>query len=389
MSVAENPGQRGGALVRSAGMAQGGAMRRAWLAALALAAGWAQTLEAQPAAVPEEPGFEAKSERLDALFRAAAEGGGSYILDYRLGDRVFSRAYGSLDCAGRTRMTADALFDGGSLTKVFTSAAVFKLVEDGRLKLDDRLGELFRSVPSDKAAITVAQLLAHRSGIPNFIGRDGRPLPESEWAVESYDYAPASRREMLARAWAAPLLFPPGTREEYSNYGYSLLAAAIERASGRSYQSYVHERIFVPAGMIGTGYLLSAARGRSVADQCRGGESWGNPIGRGVWARGVSWNLMGAGGMMTGVQDLQKWNRAMASGALFRPDVYRRFRATYFGPAYRSCGTDATFIGGSNGMTRSLIVHLPLRGESIVSVATRRENPLPAEGALRDAICRP
>lgn len=364
-------------------------MRREWLAALGLAASWAQTVEAQPAAARDEPGFEVKSKRLDALFRSAAQGGGSYILHYQLGDRVFSRAYGSLDCAGERPMTADALFDGGSLTKVFTSAAIFKLVEEGRLKLDDPLGELFRSVPRDKAGITVAQLLAHRSGVANFIGRGGARLPESAWTVEGYDYSPATRREMLSRAWAAPLLFPPGTRDEYSNYGYNLLAAVIERASGRSYEAYVRERILIPAGMTGTGYLLLDPGRRPIADQCRDGRSWGNPIGRGVWARGVSWNLIGAGGMMTSVGDLHRWNRAMASGALFRPDIHRRFRATYFGPAYRSCGTDATFVGGSNGMTRSLIVHLPLRDEAIVSVATHREHPLPAEAALRDSICKP
>jgi CubicO group peptidase (beta-lactamase class C family) len=275
------------------------------------------------------------------------------------------------------------------VTKVFTSAAIFKLVEEGRLKLDDRLGELFGAVAGDKAGITIAQLLAHRSGLPNFIGRDGKPLPQSAWTPESYDYAPASREQMLSRAWAAPLRFPPGTGEEYSNYGYSLLAAVIERASGRSYERYVRERLFVPAGMIFTGYRLAETKRMPIADQCRDGKSWGNPVSKNVWARGVSWNLMGAGGMMTSVDDLQRWNKAMATGALFRPDIYRRFRATYFGPAYRSCGTDATFVGGSNGMTRSLIIHLPLRDEAVVSVATWREHPLPAEAELRDSICKP
>ena len=341
-----------------------------------------------PEPVPAEAGFEVKAERLDGLFRTAAAEGGSYILHYQVGDRVFTRAYGSLDCFGKVPMPASALVDGGSLTKVFTSAAVYKLVEEGRLKLDDRLGELFGSVPADKAGITVAQLLAHRSGIPNFIGRDGRPLPESEWTVEGYDYAPATREEMLARAWKAPLAFSPGSKDEYSNYGFNLLAAVIERVSGRPYEAYVRERIFAPAGMSRTGYRRSAANAGPIADQCRNGRSWGNPVSRGVWALGVSWNLMGAGGMMTDVSDLQKWNSAMASGALFRPDIHRRFRAGYFGPSYRSCGTDATFIGGSNGMTRSLIIHLPLRNEAVVSVGTRRENPLPAEADLRDSICK-
>lgn len=338
--------------------------------------------------VPQELTFEQKTERLDALFRTAAQSGGNYILHYQTAQRTFIRAYGSLDCAGTTPMRTDALIDGGSLTKLFTRAAIFKLVEQGRLRLDDRVGDIFPSVPPDKSNITIAQLIDHSSGIPNFIDRDGRPLPESQWSPESYDYAPASRAQLLARIWAAPLMFPPGTREDYSNSGYNLLGAVIEQVSGQPYERYVRENVLVPAGMMSTGYLLADTRGRALADQCREGASWGNPVSRRLWAGGVSWNLMGAGGMMTTADDLQRWNAATASGSLFRPDIYRRFRSTYFGPAYRSCGTDATFVGGSNGMTRSLIIHLPLRNEAIVAVATRRESPLPPEAAMRDAICR-
>jgi CubicO group peptidase (beta-lactamase class C family) len=330
--------------------------------------------------------FARKSAQLDELFRRAAQVGGSYILHYRSGQENFSVAYGSLDCAGTKPMPAEALFDGGSLTKNFTRAAVFKLVEEGRLKLDDRLGELFDNVPAEKARITVAQLLQHRSGIPNFIDNSGRAMDPRAWTIESYDFAPRAKAEMLRLAWKAPLGFRPGTREEYSNYGFNLLAAVIESASNEAYEAYVRRRVFLPLGMRSTGYLLLERAARPVAEQCREGRPWPDPYTGRLWRRGVSWSLMGAGGMYTSVEDLQRWNTGVASAALFRSDIQERFDGTYFGASYR-CGTLATASGGSNGMTRSLIFHLPKRQEAVVAVGTRRENSLPEEAAIRTALC--
>ncbi|MFL6747568.1 MAG: serine hydrolase domain-containing protein [Sphingomicrobium sp.] len=342
--------------------------------------------EAQQPNAASVANFDEKAAMLDELFRSTARTGGTYVLSYRADDRNFVQAYGSLDCGGLNPMRADALFDGGSLTKNFTMAAIFKLVESGRLKLDDRLGELFRGVPADKGRITVAQLIQHRSGIPNFIDGKGRAMAESEWSIETYDYAPRTKSEMLRLAWRAPLQFQPGTRDEYSNYGFTILAAVVEAASGRPYEAYLREQLFVPLGMNNTGYLLQDRRARPVAEQCRDGRSWGDPYRKGLWAGGISWNLVGAGGMYTTADDLQKWSAGIASGALFRSDIQRRFDALYFAPSYR-CGTDATAMGGSNGMTRSLILHLPRRREAVVMVATHRQHGLPPEDQVRAALC--
>jgi CubicO group peptidase (beta-lactamase class C family) len=330
--------------------------------------------------------FERKADALDASMKAIASSGGSYVLSYRWNDRDFSRAYGSLDCAGTRPMRVDVLFDGGSLTKIFTTAAIFKLVEEGSLKLDDRMSELFRDVPPDKAHITVAQLMQHRSGIPNFIDDQGRSLAENEWVIETYDYAPRTKAEMLRLAWQAPLQYPPGTSEYYSNYGFNLLGAVIEQVSGQPYEAYVRGHVLGPLGMAHTGYLMLERRGLPIAEQCRDGRSWGDPYGRGLWKQGVSWHLMGAGGMYTTASDLQKWTVGIASGVLFRPDIGRRFDSMLFGPSYR-CGTDAAAVGGSNGMTRSLVYQLPRRGEAVVIVATHRQHGLPDEAGSRAALC--
>jgi CubicO group peptidase (beta-lactamase class C family) len=337
-------------------------------------------------AAPGLPGFAEKAKRLDGLFSSTARNGGSYILNYRVGEQSFIRAYGYLDCARTQPMRADALFDGGSLTKSFTTVAIYKLVEERRLKLDDRLGDLFDHVPAAKRNITVSQLLQHRSGVPNFITAAGARMPESEWSVETYDYAPLSKSGMLRLAWITPLEFAPGIAESYSNLGFNVLGAIIERASGQPYETYLRTRIFRRLGMASTGYLQLEHRGRPVAQQCRGGTHWGDPLSKGVWQNGVSWRLMATGGMMTTADDLQRFSAGIASNALFRPDIGQRFRATYFGPSYR-CGTEASFAGGSNRMTRSLIVHLPARQEAVVAVSTDTNHRHPEEGDLRASVC--
>jgi CubicO group peptidase (beta-lactamase class C family) len=329
--------------------------------------------------------FENKTQQLDQLFATRANAGGSFILRYSVADRSASRAYGSLDCAGRIVMPQNARFDGGSLTKLFTAAAVFKLVEQHRLKLDDRLADLFGGVPRDKRNITVSQLLQHRAGIPNFISRDGRAMPEDDWSIDDYDYEPLSRAQMLALAWKAPLRFEPGSREEYSNYGFNLLGAIVERASGLNYETYVRRAVLAPLDMRGTGYLLAPDR-EPVAEQCRDGRAQSNPYKSGVWNKGVSWHLIGAGGMYTTAVDLERFSAGISSGSIFRADIALRFRSIFFGPSYR-CRTTSAAVGGSNGLTRSLIYMLPERRETVVMVSTHRENTYPDESAVRATLC--
>ena len=329
---------------------------------------------------------EDQVERFDNLFRESARGGGSYLLAYRNADQFVTRGYGSVDCLGRVPMPSDALFDGGSLTKLFTTAAVFKLVQSGKLKLDDRLGDIFSGMPTEKRAITVAQLLAHRSGIPNFLGPKGRTLSETEWGIESYDYTPLRRAELLGRIRAARLVFRPGTDEAYSNTGFTLLAAVIEAASGEPYESYVREAVFIPAGMRNTGYLLMDRGSLPVTQQCRDGRAWGDPLSRRVWKTGVSWNLIGAGGRLTTLTDLLRFTAAIEDGPLFRPDIRERFQQLTYGSSAR-CKTSSAALGGSNGMTRSLILHLPRRHQTMIAVATHRERALPAEDNMLRILC--
>ena len=150
-------------------------------------------------------------------------------------------------------MTVDTLFDMASLTKIeATTAAILHLVGTGRLSLDDRLGALlpgFRT--TDKADITVRQLLTHRAGLwewqPTWLHRDasGRVLP------------------YLA---ALPLRYPIGARFAYSDLGFMLLGAIVAEVAGMPLDRYVHDQLYRPLGMVDTGFLPAPAlRSRAAA----------------------------------------------------------------------------------------------------------------------------
>jgi CubicO group peptidase (beta-lactamase class C family) len=117
--------------------------------------------------------------------------------------------------AGRTQV------DVNSVTKTFTGVAFLKLAAQGKVKFDERLGDIFPNVPQDKAGITVHQLLIHSAGLVESVGPDPERL---------------SRDEFLQRTFASRLSSAPGKKYRYSNAGFSVLAAILELRSGKTYE---------------------------------------------------------------------------------------------------------------------------------------------------------
>jgi len=208
--------------------------------------------------------------------------------------------YGVTDTASQTAMTEDRRFEIGSTTKQFTAVCILQLVEAGRVSLDDPLSKF---VPSYKAAalVTVRQMLGQISGIPEYL--DGPHILSEAGSHASFD-------ALLGRVRSRPLDFPPGTSWEYSNTNYLLLGRIVEIVSGQSYESYVREHIFEPAGLrdsnfIGSGESSPSGRGYEYRNgQIRSApkldESW-------AWA---------AGGIVSTARDLLTWNAALSSGSL-------------------------------------------------------------------------
>jgi CubicO group peptidase (beta-lactamase class C family) len=160
------------------------------------------------------------------------------------GEPVYSGAFALADIERGVPNTLDTQFRIASATKPFTALLVYQLVASGKLGLDDKLSDWLPEFPGEKGGdITVLHLLTHRSGITG----EGR-IPELE-QIERHRW---TRDELLQEIARRDLVFTPGSRWEYSNYGYFLLGLIIERAGGASYADQLRDRICGPAGMTHT-----------------------------------------------------------------------------------------------------------------------------------------
>jgi CubicO group peptidase (beta-lactamase class C family) len=204
-----------------------------------------------PAYVPADDDIVVS--RLESrLHELEARGFSGFVaVAHRDGALVFARAYGAADAKRSRAYTLDTQVDIGSITKSFTGMLAADLIARGHLSLDDTLGEYFPSAPSDKASITLQQLLTHSAGLPDATGDDFEQL---------------SRHAFLACAFAVPLESMPGTRYAYSNVGYSIAAAIIEEAGGASYEDQLIA-LLARAGIADRGYGRAYDPARSARDQ--------------------------------------------------------------------------------------------------------------------------
>jgi CubicO group peptidase (beta-lactamase class C family) len=246
------------------------------------------------------------------LARLAAYGYSGSALVARGGRVLLHQGYGLADRARRRPYTAETLFDLASISKQFTAAAILALEMAGKLRVEDPLGKFFPGAPADKAAITLHQLLTHTSGLRDTFGEE---------------YEAVTREELLRRVFASRLLGPPGRRYRYSNGGYSVLAAVVEVASGRSYDDYLRGRLFGPAGMRHTGFRLPQPTLALLAHGYTADGDWGTPLDH-PWAPdGPYWDLRGNGGILTSTGDLYRWHLALAGDAvLARPQREKYIR---------------------------------------------------------------
>ncbi len=264
--------------------------------ALALTAGWLVVVSvvgcaqdpaplSPPAPPPAEipitgaavPGMGSYDQGITDLMRRYAIPGGAVAV-LRDGKLIYARGFGYADVENRTPVQPDALFRIASVSKPITGVAVMKLVEEGRLGLDDRVAPFIAHlVPAPGAAvdprweqITIRQLLNHTAGWdrdrPNG-GFDPMFRPGIAAAAVGAP-APASAETVIRYMKGMPLDFTPGERHAYSNFGYAILGRVIERASGMPYEEYVRSRVLHPVGADRT-RLGSSRRGGALADEVK------------------------------------------------------------------------------------------------------------------------
>ncbi len=212
---------------------------------------------------------------------------------------LFKSAYGYANRKDSVKNSAVAIFDMGSIAKTFTAAAVLQLVQNQKLQLSTTIGEFYPTAPDDVKLITIMQLLGHTSGLDNF---------HNESDFELMDKATAENRIL-----AMPLIAMPDEKIAYSNAGYTLLAAIVEKVSEQPFQDYVHDNLLTPLNLSNTGFYQDQRVSLSHLARGYGGDDQG----RTTFEKGLSWALIGAGGMVTSIDDLAIWSSALRNGTIF------------------------------------------------------------------------
>ncbi|MFI1720668.1 serine hydrolase domain-containing protein [Streptomyces sp. NPDC020489] len=268
----------------------------------------------------KEPVVSARPDPVDPavdryLDEALPKGPGITVVTARGGELTHCAGRGLSDQAARTPAACDTVYDVMSITKQFTAAAILKLEMDGRLRVGDPIGRYLGRVPEDKRSLTLHQLLTHTSGLPQSLGDD---------------YEPLSRAELLAQAMRVPLRPGAGKEFHYSNLGYSLLAVIVEKVSGQSYERFLAQHLFRPAGMTRTGYVLPDWKRAQVAvEYDEDGRAQGRPMDH-PWAPdGPYWNLRGNGGMLSTARDMFHWHRALTGGTVLSDAAQRKLFAPH------------------------------------------------------------
>jgi CubicO group peptidase (beta-lactamase class C family) len=311
---------------------------------------------------------------------AAPDGPGASVLVVQDGRTVLARGYGLAEVETRRAVRPESNFRLASLSKQFTATAVMLLDADGRLRYDQPVAELVPGLPAYARAVTLRQLLTHTSGLPDYESF----VPDEQTAQVHDADVPA----LIARASGAK--FAPGTRYDYSNTGYALLALAVERASGRRFADFLRERIFVPSGMTAT---VAHEAGRSTVAH----RAYGYTVDSAGVRRTDQSNtsaVLGDGGIYSSAVDLARWDAALERNAVVSAEAQRLAwtppalpggAPTAYGFGWfaeRDAGTlRLTHHGESRGFTNA-ILRYPERRLTVV-VLTNRTGGAPWEIARR------
>ncbi len=221
------------------------------------------------------------------------------------GHILYSKGFGTADVENAVPANAETLIRTGSLAKSITAVAAMTLFEAGKLDLDAPIQKYCPAFPKKKWPITTRELLTHTSGIRHY--KDGEIDSTKHYASMSAGFA------IFA---ADPLLFQPGTKFEYSTYGYTVLGCVIEGASGEHYYDYVREHVLLPAGMqhtfVDDVYAIVPHRARGYQVKNGSVENAG--------LMDSSYKIPG-GGLVSTAEDYVRFGSALMEGKLVKPET--------------------------------------------------------------------
>jgi CubicO group peptidase (beta-lactamase class C family) len=315
------------------------------------------------------------------------------VLVAKDGAPIFEKAYGLASKEFNVPNNLDTRFNIASVTKMFTAVSIARLVERGKLKYEDRIIKFLPDYPSAIAnKVTIHHLLTHTSGMGSYWKDEFHEANHARFR-KIQDYFPLFIHD--------PLEFEPGQKWSYSNAGYMVLGAIIERVSGKSYFDYVKESVFDRAGMDGTDFFEAD---RPVSDIAQGytkqnrylpeAQEWTNNI----FLSPVKGSP--AGGAYSTAEDLLKFGEALRNHKLLRADStakiltgiveYRPNRRYGYGFAVEALDNCTVIFhdGGANGVSAQFEMY-PDYGFTVV-VLSNYDHPavVPIIEKLRQVLPR-
>lgn len=256
---------------------------------------------------------------------------------------VFAEGYGVAELEKQTSVTTETIFQLASTTKPFTAAVIMRLVEEKKLALDERLKRYLGWLPKQYEAVTIRQLLTHTSGVRRDLRREN---------IDEFTPDEFKRRLETSEA-----VFPPGTKWEYCNTGYTLLALAAEEVGGKSFGQLLREQIFEPLGMASAGYRVSEMRPNdAVGYELVDGELKQMPRVFSGW---------GNSGIQASILDVARWVASLSKRSLLSRGSYEAMET----PARLADGAEVRFaFGGEKNASYGLGWFLTsYRGRKVVT----------------------
>ena len=291
-------------------------------------------------------------------------------------DTVLMKGYGLADIENDVPATASTVYRIGSVTKQFTSVAILQLVQQGKLSLDDDVTKYVPNAPTHGRHILIRHLLNHTSGIPSYTD-----VGNSFGRVMRLDLPHDS---LLATIKDDSLQFEPGTHFYYNNTGYFLLGMVIERVTGKSYGTYLHDALFAPNGLESTTYCSTAPL---IKHRAQGYTGLATGL---INADYISMDLpFAAGSLCSTVGNLATWTRLLHTGKLLNQTSYAAMTTPVQLPSHRpmrygfglsidSLGSHRRIHhgGGINGFISELAYY---PDDSLVVVVLSNTAPAPSE----------
>ncbi len=233
------------------------------------------------------------------------------------GQVVFEKAYGYAQVETKTPATVKTKYKIGSITKMFTSAIIFQLIEEKKLTPDTRLSEFFPKIKNAEK-ITIGDMLNHKSGIFNYTGDPG---------FTTYRYKLQNRRDMLTRIEAGTPAFEPGEKAAYSNSNYLLLGYIIQDITKKTYKENVASRIINRIGLKSTYFYSKINTKKNEAYSYSFDDN-------DVWVKTEEWHESiagGAGGLQSTPADLTKFIKALFDGKIIKKESLNQMTAMDMG----------------------------------------------------------